>query len=241
MYKPLALIGASVFALGIMVEGVEAKKVYYEIDGQRYSYSTNNREQVATARKRIEAAKAKAESERAGNVFVSIFKSQPQAESATPPDPSEQTGSIRDQTAVSKLQRPSRMTKDERRKSHANGKAREPTRSEAKWQSAALKQDHARPRATSEPQPSVAAEPLNPQAATTPMIKSVSFDVGSGIKTTIMTDGSILEELFDSSMLSKLASEQGVSGSLTDYVNQLRKASASETTASTLLITAQPD
>jgi hypothetical protein len=36
----------------------EAKLIRYEIDGQRYSYSTNNRQQTKEARQRIEAAAA---------------------------------------------------------------------------------------------------------------------------------------------------------------------------------------
>lgn len=60
----------------------------YEIDGQRYSYSTNNIQQVKEARQRIEAAnaaaaaKARAEAERAANPFARIFGSQAQREAA---------------------------------------------------------------------------------------------------------------------------------------------------------------
>jgi len=55
-----------------------AKMVYYEINGQRYSYSTNNRAQVKEARQRIdaanaaEAAKAKAQAERSANPLVAV-------------------------------------------------------------------------------------------------------------------------------------------------------------------------
>ena len=60
--------------------------VYYEINGQRYSYSTNNRAQVKEARQRIdaanaaEAAKAKAQAERSANPLVAVFGSKVQSD-----------------------------------------------------------------------------------------------------------------------------------------------------------------
>ena len=49
---------------------MEAKTVFYEINGQRYSYDTNNRQQTAAARTRIEAAKTAeaAKAQAAGSV-----------------------------------------------------------------------------------------------------------------------------------------------------------------------------
>src|SRR3954467_7577393 len=88
MIKVLTTLGASVVALGALLGGVEAKTVFYEINGQRYSYDTNSLQQTATARKRIEAAKAaeaamaQAAAERASNPLVAIFGSQTQREAA---------------------------------------------------------------------------------------------------------------------------------------------------------------
>ena len=45
--------GALAVALGATLGGAEAKLVRYEINGQRYSYSTNNRQQVLEAQQRI--------------------------------------------------------------------------------------------------------------------------------------------------------------------------------------------
>src|SRR5918911_2622081 len=81
MNTRIAAIGASAVALLAMAGAAEAKKVYYEIDGVRYSYSTNNHQQVREARARIEAAnaadaaKAKAQAERAANPLAALFGS----------------------------------------------------------------------------------------------------------------------------------------------------------------------
>ena len=69
--------GVGFFAGGLaslaMLGGAQAKMVRYEINGQRYSYDTNNRQQVEEARRRIPAANAayaarlKADAERGSN------------------------------------------------------------------------------------------------------------------------------------------------------------------------------
>src|SRR3954463_8081407 len=48
--------GVLAVALWATLSTAEAKLVRYEINGQRYSYSTNNRQQVREARQRIQAA-----------------------------------------------------------------------------------------------------------------------------------------------------------------------------------------
>jgi len=66
----------------------QAKLIRYEVDGKRYSYSTNNIQQTREARRRIEAANAanaareRAEAERAANPIVKIFGSQTQRQAA---------------------------------------------------------------------------------------------------------------------------------------------------------------
>ena len=88
MCKKYRLLCAVSFSLCIPASVAEAKLVRYEIDGQRYSYSTNNIQQVKEARQRIDAAKAaaaakaQAEAERAANPFARIFGSPAQREAA---------------------------------------------------------------------------------------------------------------------------------------------------------------
>src|SRR3954464_1421369 len=68
-------------ALWATLSNAEAKLVRYEINGQRYAYSTNNRQQVREARQRIQAAPkaaaatAQAAAERAANPLVRLFGS----------------------------------------------------------------------------------------------------------------------------------------------------------------------
>src|SRR3954471_7623518 len=83
MGRAFICLGALTAAL-LAAPEARAKMVYYEINGQRYSYSTNNRAQVKEARQRIdaanaaEAAKAKAQAERSANPLVAVFGSKAQ-------------------------------------------------------------------------------------------------------------------------------------------------------------------
>jgi hypothetical protein len=231
MIKSLALIGATAIALGMTVQSVEAKKVTYEINGKRYSYSTNNRAQVAAARKRIEAAKAAeaAKAERANNPLVSIFGSQVQREA-------EESKARVEQLAIEKGKLPVLKISPA-----ANS---EPSKKDAKEKThtAAMQPEQVRPKPilVAATMPVAAIALLNAKSPMTPMVKSVYFDAESGIKTIVMTDGSIHEESFDSTVLSRLASDDGGPNSLTAFVNQVRKAYPVETTGSTLIRTAQP-
>ena len=76
--------GAFAVALGATLGSAEAKLVRYEINGQRYSYSTKNRQQVLEAQQRIQAAtaKAQADAERSANPLVGVFGSPIQASAA---------------------------------------------------------------------------------------------------------------------------------------------------------------
>ncbi len=84
--KTLKIIAVTTIMLGAMIAGAEARKVSYDINGQRFTYDTNDPDQVESARKRIDAAnaadaaKAKADAERAGNPLVATFGSQLQRE-----------------------------------------------------------------------------------------------------------------------------------------------------------------
>ena len=57
MNKTFLLLASSAILVGVASHKAEARKVSYEIDGKRYSYSTNNIAQTAEARARIEAAR----------------------------------------------------------------------------------------------------------------------------------------------------------------------------------------
>src|SRR5215217_2150023 len=80
--------GVLAVALWATLGTAEAKLVRYEINGQRYSYSTNNRQQVREARQRIQAAQAaaaataQAAAERAANPLVRLFGSSTQTNAA---------------------------------------------------------------------------------------------------------------------------------------------------------------
>src|SRR3954466_6089297 len=86
MGRAFICLGASMMALLATAYEGGPKMVYYEINGQRYSYSTNNRAQVKEARQRIdaanaaEAAKAKAQAERSANPLVAVFGSKVQSD-----------------------------------------------------------------------------------------------------------------------------------------------------------------
>ena len=56
MHKGLGFFAGGLASL--VIGGAQAKMVRYEINGQRYSYNTNHREQVEEARRRLAAANA---------------------------------------------------------------------------------------------------------------------------------------------------------------------------------------
>ncbi len=78
------LLGVATVALGVSV--AEAKMVRYEVNGQRFSFSTKDRAQFELARQRINAAnaavaaRAKANAELAAHPLVRAFGSQSQNE-----------------------------------------------------------------------------------------------------------------------------------------------------------------
>jgi hypothetical protein len=84
MRKSFIPFGVACLGLCVSSVGAEAKLVRYEVNGQQYTYSTNNRQQTREARARIDAAKAaesakaRADTEAAANPLVMIFGSQTQ-------------------------------------------------------------------------------------------------------------------------------------------------------------------
>ena len=88
MRKNIVLLGAAGISASLVAGSAEAKLIRYEINGQRYSYSTNNRQQTLEARERIaaaaaaESAQARADAEAAANPLVRLFGSPVQREAA---------------------------------------------------------------------------------------------------------------------------------------------------------------
>jgi hypothetical protein len=245
-------------ALGATLGSAEAKLVRYEINGQRYSYSTNNRQQVRAARQRIQAAQ-QAAAERAANPLVRLFGSPTQTNAteaqaraqqvlAQPSQAIDLTSSLRSSRAErragteprAKWSRVRRAAQAEARQKRLSrtpqlladetaGKAQpaatRPTASgerltamDAKHEEVASLAPHATASA-----PGLVPEPVGSRTGQQPAIKSVSFDLASGIKTVFMTDGTVHEEPIDSSTASTLSAEPADAG-LTSFHDQVRKA-----------------
>jgi NADH dehydrogenase/NADH:ubiquinone oxidoreductase subunit G len=240
MTKVLMTLGASVVALGALLGGVEAKTVFYEINGQRYSYDTNNRQQTAAARKRIEAAKtaeaatAQAAAERASNPLVAIFGSQTQREAEAAQAQLQQI--VAEQEAAGKRQPAVQAVKDDSVAKLANGQAGETSVKErepaAAVAIAATQPAAVRPIAQDLRDP---ADPARPEGLSRAAIRLISLDAETGIKTVIRVDGSIHEELFDPSVLSTLDPAPRSVGSTRKAIgaNQSPKVSPDEMTGST--------
>ena len=72
------------------------------------------------------------------------------------------------------------------------------------------------------------------QGAQKPFLKSITFDLSSGIKSVQMTDGTVHEEPLDSSMVSTLRSLEPAAGSLNAFVEQVRANRPLEVTVTSL-------
>jgi hypothetical protein len=193
-------LGASAFALAVTASVAMARTVSYEVNGKRYTYESTDRAQVAAARALIaaanaaDAAKAKAEAERNGNPLVRVVGSPAQKEASDADERVQKLVEERNQVAERPpAPLPQRRTRAVERKPPPTPAKAEVARRPA---AASRSQTAASPntkRAVAE------AEPATDQA-----VKSVFLDTETGIKTTIMVDGTIQEEPFDASLLSKL-------------------------------------
>ncbi|MEE1655028.1 hypothetical protein VB618_02380 [Microvirga sp. CF3062] len=233
MKKTLILLGAFIVTHGMMFSGAEARLVRYEINGKQYSYSTNNRAQTAEARKRIaaakmaEAAKAKAEAEKTQSPLTAALGSATQKEAVE---------------AEQRLQQILSGSAEYMAASQPIGNlGKKPQNKQSRPASAAKTPEKAivAVRAPTSMTSPIIAGPIDPQRRT--KVKSVSFDIETGIKTTFMLDGTIEEEPFDSSALSFLAPEPEKMNSLTAFVNQLRKIAPEEATGSIRTSVAEPE
>ncbi len=238
MGRLFTTLGVSVVAFGTLMASVQAKTVFYEINGQRYSYDTSNRKQAAAARKQIEVAKAaevaqaKAAAERASNPLVALFGSQTQREAAEAQALLEKILSDQPQAAAaSKDQRSSATSKDEDLARAAKDNASEPAGTTGAQQAVAV----ARVTSPAQAQDSRAsAEPVRTDNARKAAIKSVFLDAETGMKTILRADGSIQEELFDPGILSKLDPDQRSVSSVSSVVDAgpLPKTAPEDTTGS---------
>lgn len=245
MNKTLILLGASILTHGMMFSGAEARLVRYEINGKQYSYSTNNRAQTAEARKRIAAAKAataaksKAEAEKAKNPLAAAFGSATQKEAAEAEERLQQI--LSGPTEYMAVSQPVRERAEEPARKREDKQTRQASVDKPPERPIPVIRTPAKPvLASAAAATLVIAEPVSPQRQT--KVKSVSFDMQTGIKTTFMIDGTIEEEPFDSGTLAVLAPEPEKANSLTAFVNQLRnKMSPEETTGSIRTTAAEPE
>jgi hypothetical protein len=275
--------GVLAVALWATLSTAEAKLVRYEINGQRYAYSTNNRQQVREARQRIQAAQqaaaatAQAAAERAANPLVRLFGSPTQTNVAEAQARAQQvltqlsqaidaTSSVGSSRAEHRRggAEPRAERSRGRREARADarqkwlsqtpqllllddetaGKAKLPAKHQRRIQEARAEPAATRPDASAErltatdakrgewaslaphaaaSAPSPIPEPVGSRTGQKPALKSVSFDLASGIKTVFMTDGTVHEEPIDSSTASELSAEPAGAG-LTSFHDQVRKA-----------------
>src|SRR5215204_4538925 len=214
MGKSLGFFAAGGLASLAMLTGAQAKMVRYEINGQRYSYDTNNRQRVEEARWRIAAANAayaawvKAEAERASNPLATLLGSPTQREAADAQARLKQVISSPPAKAMAGSEADGRAAAAERTRV-----AREPTaRREAipgfvpraepehpgKPHKVAARPKPSAPVKTAEkPSTPKSEKPKSTQENRESAVRSIHFDPDTGIKTTLMTDGTVHEEPFE--------------------------------------------
>jgi hypothetical protein len=236
MRKTFTLLGASVVIFGIMNSAGEARLVRYEINGKQYSYSTNNIAQTAEAKKRIAAAKAaeaKAVAEKSKFPLTAAFGSQAQKDAE---ETEKQLRQILAKAPADEAEEPFVKVSSDRDGKAQDKPSRQATVSKPPQKAVAP----IRSQAVSLPRiVPVVAEPLDAAAAT--KLKSITFNVESGIRTIIKVDGTIEEEPFDSRVLSYLIPELENANSLVAFVRQLRQLSQEEATGSIRTSVAEPE
>src|SRR5829696_5304572 len=182
MGKSLGFFAAGGLASLTMLSGAQAKMVRYEINGHRYAYDINNRQQVEDARWRIAAANAayaawvKAEAERS-NPLVTLLGSPTQREAADAQARLKQVMSASPPAKAMAGSEAGRAAAAEQgRVGRERGRRRRLRRRRPKKPAA--------PKSVN-----VAAKPQPTKETREPAVQSVHFDPDPGIKTTIMTDG----------------------------------------------------
>ena len=216
MHKGLSFFAGGLASL-VMLGGAQAKMVRYEINGQRYSYNTNNREQVEEARRRLAAANAayaawvKAEAERASNPLARVLGSPTLREAAeaqarlrhvlssSPPGgPAAGSETGRGVAAAERM----RVAREPRKEAIPGFVPRAEPEHPGKSHKVAARPKPSAPVGTAEKPATptsakVAARPKPTQETPESAIQSIHFDPDTGIKTTLMTDGTVHEEPFE--------------------------------------------
>jgi hypothetical protein len=193
--------------------------VRYEINGQRYSYNTNNREQVEEARRRIAAANAaygawlKSEAERASNPLARVLGSPTQREAAEAqarlrhvlsslPPAGAAAGSETGRGAAAAERTPVAREPTPRKETIPGFVPSAEPEHPGKPHKVAARPKPSAPVETAE-KPStpkgakVGARPKPTQETRESAVQSIHFDPDTGIKTTLMTDGTVHEEPFE--------------------------------------------
>jgi hypothetical protein len=218
MRKRLGFFAGGLASL-VMLGGAQAKMVRYEINGQRYSYNTNNREQVEEARRRIAAANAayaawlKVEAERASNPLARVLGSPTQREAAEaqarlrhvlsslpPAGPAAGSEAGRRAAAAERTRVASEPTprKDAIPAFVPRAEPEHPGKPHKVAARPKLSDPVETAETTSTPKSAkVAARPKPAQETRDSAVQSIHFDPDSGIKTTLMTDGTVHEEPFE--------------------------------------------
>jgi hypothetical protein len=236
---------AAVLGLGAMVDSAEAKVIQYEIDGQRYAYDPKDHRQAEIAQQRIEAARAAqaaratADAELAKLPLVTLLGSPAQREAAQARARFQQLmAESADQAApaltgsIDKPQQP-RPTRTAPRAA-----SKRPAPEVGDGQRAKL---GLTPRAdeNTAPAPQPTGSGSQP-VAQKPILKAVTFDLSSVIKTVQMTDGTVHEEALDSSTLAKLSAMEPAAEGLSTFVQQVR-GRGGEASRSERLVHSQPE
>jgi hypothetical protein len=195
--------------------------VRYEVNGQRFSFSTKDRAQFELARQRINAAnaavaaRAKANAELAANPFVRAFGSQSQNEAktaeanlarvlATAPRTSEP--SPRDERTPVVTGRLS--SRDTLPSTLRTSNSREPVRQASRATS--VDQEVRPPR----------SEPKLIEPTFSPKVEAIVFDFGSKIRTVLRADGTVEEEPFETAAAEKLKRAKRPGGPDVKFVNE---------------------
>jgi hypothetical protein len=210
------VLGVATVALGVSV--AEAKMVRYEVNGQRFLFSTKDRAQFELARQRINAAnaavaaRAKANAELAANPLVRAFGSQSQNEAKAAEANLARvlaTAPRHEQTPVVTGRSSSRRTPQS---PLPTANSREPVRQASRAIStAAVDQELVRP---------PGSEPKLVEPTSSPKVEAIVFDFASKIRTVLRTNGTVEEEPFESAVAEKLKRAKRPGGPEIKFVNE---------------------
>jgi len=243
--KHAGLIGAVALVVGALTGEAKAKVVQYEINGQLYSYDTDDRplaekaQRLIEAARAAEAAKAQAAAERARFPLVNLLGSPAQREAVQAqarlqqiiPEAHQAASAAPEPVNSSRMvRRPVRSGVDAEAKRVDPEVKAELGATRARRQAAGTAT--AKPEGVEPAADGTASDPrqmgvvfsssIGSSGAQKPALRAITFDLGSGIKTVQMTDGTLHEEALDSSTLSKLSSIEPAAEDLTSFIEQVR-------------------